>query len=469
MSDFFYDKQIRRFLTQVIAVFSNFNVEFGRDSDGNRALYRIPVRYGDPTRMAAAIIKDSSESKLNSVPVMAVYVTALEFVRENIQAPTFVDKLNIRERRFNEVDDTYSIYQGNALTVERLMPVPYTLKINVDIWTSSTDQKLQILEQILPLFNPALEIQSTDNFVDWTSLSYIEIESTNWSSRSIPVGTDDTIDVATLSFKLPIWLSAPAKVKKLGVIQNIITSIYDADGDFSEDVIDAVNLLRNRSYVTPMGYNLLLLNGQATLTPAFGPIDRGTDSTSVPVNNNDPIAWGPLINLYGQLVNGISEIHLKKDNPDNLTEVIGTVAQSPTDPSVLIFNVDVDTVPQNSLTAVDAIIDPQRTAPGSGLPDAEVGQRYLILNDINADKVGDDTFDGAGAWKSVDNIDFVAHANDIIYYNGTNWQVAWSSANIDSVEYVTNLRTGIQYKWIGTQWQKSYEGEYQAGTWSIVL
>ena len=47
MSSFFYDRQIRRFLQQVIAIFSNFNVEFGRDEDGNKALYRVPVRYGE--------------------------------------------------------------------------------------------------------------------------------------------------------------------------------------------------------------------------------------------------------------------------------------------------------------------------------------------------------------------------------------------------------------------------------------
>lgn len=466
MTSYFYDRQIRRFIQQIIAVFSHFNVEFGREQDGTKALLRVPVMWGDPTRMAATIIKENSENKLNSVPSMSVYVTGLEYRRSDVQNPTFVDKLHIRERRLNEDTGTYSIYQGNALTVERLMPVPYVLRVNLDIWTSNTEQKLQLLEQILPYFNPSLEIQSTDNFVDWTSLSYIELESTNWSSRSVPNGTDDPIDVATLSFSVPIWLSTPAKVKKLGVIQNIIASIYDADGNLSEDVIQNINLLKNRSYVTPLGYNLLLLNGQATLIPANGPIDN---SGELPINSNEPIQWGPLINLYGQLVNGISEIRLKKNNPDNLTEVVGTIAQHPSDPSVMLFTVDVDTVPQNSMRPVNAIIDPTRTGPAAGLPAATANQRYLILEDINAGKENDDSFDGADSWKSIDGQDFVAYANDIIEYNGTNWQIAWSSSSADNTEYVTNLRTGIQYKWTGSQWQKSYEGTYDSGQWSIVL
>lgn len=469
MSDFFYDRQIRRFLQQIIAVFSNFNVQYGADDSGDKALLRVPVRYGDPTRMASAIIKENSENKMNSVPVMSVYVTGLSYDRERTQDPTFVSKINIRERRLNTDNDTLSIYQGNALTVERLMPVPYELNINLDIWTSNTEQKLQLLEQILCLFNPDLEIQSTDNFIDWTSLSYIHLKEVNWSSRTVPTGADDVIDVATLGFYLPIWLSAPAKIKKLGVIQSIIASIYDSQGALNEDVMQAVNLMKNRIYVTPLGYNLLLLNGQATLLPANYPLNRGSLPTDIPTNPNDPINWQPLINLHGQMINGISQLRLRRDNPDTVNEIVGTVAQHPGDPAVLLFTVDVDTIPTNSMPPVNAIIDPQRSLPSKGLPAAAAGQRYLILNDINAGRAGDTSYDGADGWKGTDGMDLVAKANDIISYSGTNWQVAWSSQGITRTEYVTNLTTSIQYKWTGQEWQKSYEGEYPAGQWSLVL
>lgn len=464
---YFYDRQIRRWITQIIAVFSHFEVQLGVDTSGAPTYLRVPVRYGDITRMAAAIIKDNSENKLNTVPLMTVSVTGLKYDRERAQNPTYVDKMHIREKKYNASTDQYSVYQGNALTVERIMPVPYELSINLDIWTSNTEQKLQLLEQILPLFNPDIELQNTDNFVDWSSLSLIRLEDQTWSSRSIPVGTEDQIDVATLSFKLPIWLSLPAKVKKLGVIQTIIASIYDAQGKINEDVLDTANLLKNRIYITPTGYNLLLLNGQATLTPPYGPLER--NGIEAETNNNTPIQWQPLVNLYGQLVNGTSQLRLRKGNPDTLSEIVGTVAYHPQDPSTLIFSVDIDTIPSNTLPPVDAIIDPQRSGPGIGLPAAAYGQRYLILNDINAGKIGDTSFDGADAWKSTSGKDFVARSNDIIEYDGSNWQVSWESKGITRIEFVTNLKTGIQYKWADDRWQKSFEGEYAAGTWSLVL
>ena len=52
--------------------------------------------------------------------------------------------------------------------------------------TSNTDQKLQLLEQILVLFNPALEIQQNDNPVDWTTITTVELTDIQWTSRSIP-------------------------------------------------------------------------------------------------------------------------------------------------------------------------------------------------------------------------------------------------------------------------------------------
>jgi hypothetical protein len=77
--------------------------------------------------------------------------------------------------------------------------------------------------------------------------------------------------------------------------------------------------------------------------------------------------------------------------------------------------------------------------------------------------------DGADAWKGLDNSDLVAHANDIIEYDGTNWIVVFDSQEITSIEYVSNLTTSLQYKWTGSRWVRSYEGEYKAGRWSLFL
>jgi len=457
---FFYDEQIRRFLLQFVRAFSNFQVEYGKDRSGNTTLTTVPVKYGDSTRMVSSIIRENSENKIIPTPMISCYMAGLEYNPERRQDPTFVDKKHIRMRKFDPNTNEYNTQQGNAFTVERAMPVPYTLQMNVDIWTSNTTQKLQLLEQILVLFNPALEIQSTDNYLDWTSLSYIELANVQFSSRSVPVGVDEQIDIATLQFTVPIWLTAPAKVKKLGVINKIVASIYDDQGGIADGVIDGQILLGERMKFTPMNFGIILLGNTVQI------LDRNETSTNkvdyTPLDDppikvgTDDVSWAALINQYGELQSGISQLRLEQGT----AEIIGTVAFHPSDPHKLLWTVQSDTIPTNDLPAVTKIINPLRSAPDAGLASATLGQRYLFLNDIgNASNT-----DGSDAWG-----DLVAGANDIVEYNGTNWQVAFDSSADSGVHYMTNVNTGLQYKWTGTEWVKSYEGEYQAGDWSIVI
>jgi hypothetical protein len=462
---FFYDGQIERFLAQFIRIISGFQVEFGADRSGNKALQRVPVYYGDSSRQVMSIIQNNSESALPTVPAMTVYINGIAYDRDRVQDPTFIGKMSIRERAYNEDTQEFENRQGNAFTIERAMPVPYTIELKVDIWTSNTKQKLQLLEQLMVLFNPAMEIQSTDNYIDWTSLSAVYLESPTWTSRSVPIGTDTPIDVATLTFKLPVWISPPAKVKKLGVIQKIVASIHNASGDLNEAIYDDSNLLGARQYFTPLMYGVLLVGNQLTLLKVSELETPREPTTDTPTKVGTRDVWINLIGLYGSLQNGISQVRLLQE--DGITEVIGTVSYHPTDDSVLIFNVDVDTKSTNSLPPITAIINPTKVNVDSGITTPVTGTRYLILQDIGSSNTTNG--DGPVAWNGTDNTDLVAHANDIIQYTGTHWTVSFDSQSQGNVQYVSNLTTGTQYKWNLNQWVKSYEGEYKAGQWTLVL
>ena len=173
MAQFFYDAQIRRFLIQFAKIFSNWYVTKGKDPAGNDILVRVPIMYGDQSRQASTVIANNSASNLPSAPLFTYYISGLEYDQRRTQEPYFVDKLQVRQRTYDQNTQSYQTTQGQAFTIERLMPVPYTLRITVDLWTTNYNQKLQIMEQLGTLFNPSLEIQSTDNYVDWTSLTYI--------------------------------------------------------------------------------------------------------------------------------------------------------------------------------------------------------------------------------------------------------------------------------------------------------
>ena len=448
---FFYDGQIRRFLIQFIRIVSNFEVEFGKDRDGTRTLQRIPVYYGDPSRQAATILRQNSENIMNAVPAMSAYISGFTYQQDRMQEPTFVSKMQLRERHYDAETGTYTNQHGDSYTIERLMPVPYNLEVKLDIWTSNTEQKMQIIEQLVVLFNPSFEIQSTDNYIDWTSLSYVQLTGVVWSSRTVPTMAEESIDVATLTFVMPIWISAPTKVKRLGVIQKFIGSIYDESGNLTDDV--TLTNLASRRYVTPLDYGLFYRGNQLQLLKPHELVDPNNNIISAA----PPVTCKALIEIYGTLVTGVTEIRLALPTGN---ELIGTIVYHPTDPYILLFEPFEDTLPLNTLVAVDAIINPQNVKVDSDLLTPTANTRYLLTARIGATS----NTQGSIIWG-----DLVANANDIIQYTGSVWQVVFDSHSETATEYLTNKLTGVQYQWNGEEWIKSVEGVYRGGEWSLVI
>lgn len=525
----FYDGQIRRYLIQIIRLLSNFTVKYG---DGTLA--KIPVTYGDSDRQAANIINQNSENTLASTPRIAVYITDLDLDRSRLGDPSFVSKVHIRERDIE--GNVYTSSQGANYTVERLMPTPYNLTVKVDIWTSSTDQKLQVLEQILTLFNPSLEIQSTDNYLDWTSLTVVELEDVSFSSRSIPQGSNISIDIATLSLKTPIYLTPPAKVKKLGVVTNIIMNIFGKIDTAEVGLIDGLGV--DGVDQTPSMSQFLTVEKVNVSNLELEVIGSSIKLKFADGSGNEK-NWRELLDQYpGKYKAGLSKVFLYQDDG---SEVVGYISVSPLDERIVIANWDLDTFPSNDLIegpsraeeswgSFDAVINPTVTGPNSGLTPI-VGSRYLILENIGGgiidtfaatsrvarintgiefDKVDgftlyvngiivsatslnkDDFFyivptsvisvgqtvtytlnlndDGPDAWKNSDNSDFIAFANDIIEWDGSNWHVVFSAKeSAEELIWQTNLYTLTQYKWNGISWVKSFEGEYKKGEWRLEL
>ena len=460
---------------------SNFSY---KDSESN--LVTVPVMYGDITRQVGSILRDNSENKVPSVPRMGVYIQGLETDSSRISDSSFISKQHIREQKYNAVTESYEGIQGKNYTVERLHPTPYILNCNVDLWTSNTDQKLQLMEQILVLFNPTLEIQTTDNYIDWTSLTTVSITSINFSSRTIPVGTDSEIDVASISFAVPIYISPPVKVKKLGVITNIIASIHnESAGTIEADlstpqlsawddsiVVGRVDRDGNEIYETSNATNV------ATVTyENQGIYVEGNNVKLIYRGKVGTVDWRTLFEaMPGSYEPGISQIHLRRlDYQDVEYAIVGTFSTNPIDETQIVVNWDADSLPDNTVLTgpvgdrsnVDYIIDPATTGT-TALNLGSTTPRVLILNPI-----GDSTnTDGPDAWKNTNGTDFVAQANDIIEWDGSKWHVVFDASANDSstaVVYITNLTTSKQYRWNNTEWLLSVDGEYPRGTWRLAL
>jgi hypothetical protein len=338
-------------------------------------------------------------------------------------------------------------------------------------------------------------------------LSVLNLNDISWSSRQVPVGAQaggDPIEVATLTVETPIWVSPPVKVKHLGVITKIITGIYDKSAT-SGGYIDGLGFdpmqgtttltdLISTVVTTAIPYNILVYGNQAKLLGPTEPVRPHEPTLDVTLKIGPDINWQEMFSQHpGKYIAGSSKIYLTQSNG---SQVVGTFAINPLDESILQINWNLDTLVTNtgidsdgnldtdtqnysaassyrpnSPGTFDAIINPQQTGPSDAKLLAQygaltAGRRYLLIDDIG--DTGNE--DGADAWKSTNNLDLVARANDIIEWTGTEWQIIFnSSQETETMVWQTNIYTGVQYLWNGVSWVKSFEGEYTSDKWKIIL
>ena len=453
---YFYDKQLRKYIQQFIRLFAGFQFVISQTESGEPIYQTVPVRYGDMNRVAAHILKQNSENVVNTVPFISCYVMSLQIDPTKRTYAQFEDKVPVIEKKFDNETNTYSNEAGDTYTLQRYQPVPYKLMMNCDIWTSNTETKMQLLEQILVLFNPSVNIHTNNNALDWSNLSTVELTNVQWSNRTIPQGVDDIIDISTLTFEIPIFINPAAKVRRNTVIHTIVANIHDvATGDAAsiESVTDIVPRFTSYKVITLENYKMRFTINSSGVATAVLLNSLGGNTNS----SGDPLLWYDVLQAYGEFRDGVTQLRLKQttDPMDTTDDIIGTCTMPDPNVNELVVTLDVDTIPANTQSPVNSIIDPEYSYPNDGtLPAAANGQRYLILNSIPE----------GGLWGSVS-----ADKNDIIQYNGSVWTRTFDASATTGTHYTTNLTTLDKLKWTGTQWISAFEGTYNPGFWRIYL
>lgn len=442
--EFFYDGQQRRYLEQLVRAFSGFSYQTGMRQGQPPQTVLVPCHLAQTNRMVAQIQRNLSENTMNAVPMITVYQSGLRGRRADLQNPNYVDSLQVFEREI--VDNQYTSSRGRAYSVDRLMPLPFEMDVQVDLWTSNLEQKMMLVEQMLVTCYPQFEIQNSDNALDWTAVTvcFVEDEMT-FSSRTVPIGTTDEIDIFTMRLRLPFWLTPPAMIRRLTRIEEVVANVgQEVTDDYTGE--PTIGQLYQRVIVTPGDYSILVDGNVVTLLA-----NKGADTLS----DGSLPSWQTLFDTYGKFHEGTSQLRLILTDDIEGSFVAGTMQYGDAQ-NIVLWTIDAETLPANTLPAIDAVIDPLRTSPISGLSPASNGQRYLLVSDIGP----------SVAWGNI-----TAYANDIIQYNGglDRWQVAFDARSVSEVNYVLNTHTTRQLRWTGREWIMSIDNMYTPGYWRLAL
>jgi hypothetical protein len=219
IKNYWYSEQLRSYMRQFMAIFNGLSVQTGVGECGVEDLVPVTCVVGTRDRVVAAITNGNTQNKLMALPLMAVHLQSIQLAPERRKVQAFVDQRTAMR--------TGGTFPDDLTVVKRAMPVPYNVVLELSIYASNTQQMHQILEQVLVMFNPDIQIQKNDAPYDWTRLTRVELTDIT-NEENYPSGADRRMVIWTLTFSMPIYLTIPMAVKD-DLVRRVIIQIGLAD------------------------------------------------------------------------------------------------------------------------------------------------------------------------------------------------------------------------------------------------
>ena len=227
----FYHETIRKIIIAFGTTFNNVQLVRKDNDDNITQTMKVPLAYGPQQKYLVRLNEDADLSKQ-----VAITLPRIGFEIQNLSYDP-ARKLN-RVQKFKKVKGNKS----NTLDTQ-FMPVPYNLSIQLYVMAKQSDDALQIVEQILPFFQPDYTLTVND-MADMGIKRDIPIILNSISYEDNYQGDFETRRalIYTLDFTAKFYLYGP--VTSQGVIKTVQVDQY-------ADLPDASPKREQRYKVTP--------------------------------------------------------------------------------------------------------------------------------------------------------------------------------------------------------------------------
>ena len=146
MFEHFYHEILRKTIISFGTLFNNITIQKKDASDTDFSVMKIPLSYGPTQKFLARLEQsgDLNKSTAMSLPRMSFEFTGLTY--DSSRKVTSTQKIAVKDpdtqKKVNKV----------------FTPVPYNMQFELSIMSKLNDDALQIVEQILPFFQPAFNL-----------------------------------------------------------------------------------------------------------------------------------------------------------------------------------------------------------------------------------------------------------------------------------------------------------------------
>ena len=212
LGTYFYHEILRKTVIGFGTLFNNINIRHKDASGTNFSVLKVPLAYGPMQKFLARIQQQPDLDR-----EIAITLPRLSFELQGLQYdPT---------RKTGIAQTFLSTGSGKAKKV--YMPVPYNIGFELSIMAKLSDDALQILEQIIPYFQPSFNI--TVNLISSIGEKKdipIVLESINYSDQYEGGFDSRRVIIYTLSFTAKTYLFGPVADDPAGLIKKVDVDYY---------------------------------------------------------------------------------------------------------------------------------------------------------------------------------------------------------------------------------------------------
>ena len=227
----FYHETIRKVVVAFGSMFNDIHL-VRKDNSGNvTQSMKVPLAYGPRQKFLARLREDADLTKQ-----VAVTLPRIGFEIAGVSYDP--------ARKLNRVQKFKKVKGSKAQQLDtQYMPVPYNIEFSLYIMAKQSDDALQIVEQILPYFQPDYTVTLIESTTMDTKRDIpIVLESVNYDDSYTGQITTMRRITYTLKFTAKIYVYGPittsAVIKKVGA-------------DLYEDTDTATSSRKERVTVTP--------------------------------------------------------------------------------------------------------------------------------------------------------------------------------------------------------------------------
>ena len=216
----FYNKSIRNTVIAFGTIFNNINIK-RLDSSGNPLqTVRVPLSYAPKEKFIARL--DQNANLTGSDSSVAITLPRMSF---DVNSYSYDPSRKLNKNQKRSVAKNASGDEKRVFT--QFSPVPYDVGFELNVFTATSDDGLQIIEQILPYFQPDYTVTMIidKDYMDTKRDIPFVLESVDYEDSYQGALTDRRRIIYTLKFTAKIYLYGP--ISSSAIIRQTSVDLYD--------------------------------------------------------------------------------------------------------------------------------------------------------------------------------------------------------------------------------------------------